>query len=243
MSGSPLKIINSFIVTQQTSNLPNTLPITHLYIQAIPQYIHTMSDCASDISSFKSTLPPRKRAKTDEEKEQRRVERILRNRRAAHASREKKRRHVEYLESYVLKLEDNFCRALNNFATVRNLVDPKQLACLKFDAIENLDELKEAIHSNISVSPGHEEEEEEIPTPKKRKTHIKQEEDLDAGVNYYNYMSPVSINSPSNSPLDLTLNRTVKLESTNSDYDFMGQNSEVILLHDLLVYGCLINCS
>ena len=43
-----------------------------------------------DPATFKSTLPPRKRAKTQEEKEQRKIERILRNRRAAHASREKK---------------------------------------------------------------------------------------------------------------------------------------------------------
>lgn len=57
--------------------------------------------------NFKSTLPPRKRAKTQEEKEQRRMERILRNRRAAHALREKKRRHVESLEAYVLALEKN----------------------------------------------------------------------------------------------------------------------------------------
>lgn len=55
----------------------------------------------------KTALPPRKRAKTDEEKEQRRIERILRNRRAAHASREKKRRYVEYLESYIDKLTSN----------------------------------------------------------------------------------------------------------------------------------------
>ncbi|CAI4451439.1 CFF_collapsed_G0017020.mRNA.1.CDS.1 [Saccharomyces cerevisiae] len=45
-------------------------------------------------TNFKSTLPPRKRAKTKEEKEQRRIERILRNRRAAHQSREKKRLHL-----------------------------------------------------------------------------------------------------------------------------------------------------
>lgn len=56
-------------------------------------------------SDFKTSLPPRKRAKTKEEKEQRRIERILRNRKAAHASREKKRKHVEFLESYVLDLE------------------------------------------------------------------------------------------------------------------------------------------
>lgn len=47
---------------------------------------------------FKTSLPPRKRAKTKEEKEQRRIERILRNRKAAHHSREKKRMHLQLLE-------------------------------------------------------------------------------------------------------------------------------------------------
>jgi transcriptional activator HAC1 len=41
---------------------------------------------------------PRKRAKTEDEKEQRRVERVLRNRRAAQSSRERKRQEVEALE-------------------------------------------------------------------------------------------------------------------------------------------------
>lgn len=50
-------------------------------------------------------LPPRKRAKTKDEKEQRRIERIMRNRQAAHASREKKRRHVEDLENKCVFLE------------------------------------------------------------------------------------------------------------------------------------------
>ncbi|KAL6941951.1 hypothetical protein ACO0QE_003114 [Hanseniaspora vineae] len=48
-------------------------------------------------NDFKTSLPPRKKAKTDEEKEQRRIERILRNRRAAHKSREKKRNQLKYL--------------------------------------------------------------------------------------------------------------------------------------------------
>ncbi|CEP64935.1 transcription factor HAC1 LALA0_S15e00716g [Lachancea lanzarotensis] len=55
---------------------------------------------------FKSTLPPRKRAKTKEEKEQRRIERILRNRRAAHQSREKKRLHLQHLERKAALLEE-----------------------------------------------------------------------------------------------------------------------------------------
>lgn len=45
----------------------------------------------------KTNLPPRKRAKTDDEKEQRRVERVLRNRRAAQSSRERKRQETEAL--------------------------------------------------------------------------------------------------------------------------------------------------
>ncbi|CAI6485456.1 HAC1-like protein [Saccharomyces kudriavzevii IFO 1802] len=57
-------------------------------------------------TNFKSTLPPRKRAKTKEEKEQRRIERILRNRRAAHQSREKKRLHLQYLEKKCSLLEN-----------------------------------------------------------------------------------------------------------------------------------------
>ncbi len=44
-----------------------------------------------------TTLPPRKRAKTDGEKEQRRIERIKRNRAAAHNSRERKRQEAEDL--------------------------------------------------------------------------------------------------------------------------------------------------
>ncbi|GMM35190.1 hypothetical protein DASC09_025150 [Saccharomycopsis crataegensis] len=54
--------------------------------------------------TFTSTLPPRKRARTKEEKEQRRIERILRNRRAAHLSREKKKKYIELLENGIIGL-------------------------------------------------------------------------------------------------------------------------------------------
>jgi transcriptional activator HAC1 len=53
----------------------------------------------------KTNLPPRKRAKTEDEKEQRRVERVLRNRRAAQSSRERKRQEVEALEHRCRQLE------------------------------------------------------------------------------------------------------------------------------------------
>ncbi|KAM4061139.1 leucine zipper domain-containing protein [Hirsutella rhossiliensis] len=54
----------------------------------------------------KTNLPPRKRAKTEDEKEQRRVERVLRNRRAAQSSRERKRLEVEALEIRNKELEN-----------------------------------------------------------------------------------------------------------------------------------------
>ncbi|EDN95779.1 hypothetical protein SS1G_11658 [Sclerotinia sclerotiorum 1980 UF-70] len=53
----------------------------------------------------KTNLPPRKRAKTEDEKEQRRVERVLRNRRAAQTSRERKRQEVEALEAQKQQIE------------------------------------------------------------------------------------------------------------------------------------------
>ncbi|KAK4224920.1 hypothetical protein QBC38DRAFT_484349 [Podospora fimiseda] len=59
----------------------------------------------------KTNLPPRKRAKTEDEKEQRRVERVLRNRRAAQSSRERKRLEVEALEKRNKDLETALLKA------------------------------------------------------------------------------------------------------------------------------------
>lgn len=58
----------------------------------------------------KTSLPPRKRAKTEDEKEQRRVERVLRNRRAAQSSRERKRLETEKLEQKTRELELHVAR-------------------------------------------------------------------------------------------------------------------------------------
>ena len=57
------------------------------------------------------TRKHRKRAKTDDEKEQRRVERVLRNRRAAQSSRERKRLEVEALEERNKQLENALLQA------------------------------------------------------------------------------------------------------------------------------------
>lgn len=68
----------------------------------------------------KTNLPPRKRAKTEDEKEQRRVERVLRNRRAAQSSRERKRQEVEALEQRCKELE---AALVNRDKTVNMLVE------------------------------------------------------------------------------------------------------------------------
>ncbi|KAG9244627.1 hypothetical protein BJ878DRAFT_420972 [Calycina marina] len=65
----------------------------------------------------KTNLPPRKRAKTEDEKEQRRVERVLRNRRAAQSSRERKRQEVEALEAEKRAIEDRNCLLEEELAT------------------------------------------------------------------------------------------------------------------------------
>ena len=51
-------------------------------------------------------MPRRKRAKTEDEKEQRRIERVLRNRQAAQSSRERKRQEVEKLEGEKMSIEE-----------------------------------------------------------------------------------------------------------------------------------------
>jgi len=63
-----------------------------------------------------TNLPPRKRAKTAEEKEQRRVERVLRNRAAAQKSREVKKQQLEAIEQErdVLKRENEVLAAENS---------------------------------------------------------------------------------------------------------------------------------
>lgn len=111
------------------------------------------ADCMADIdpSTFKAALPPRKRAKTQEEKEQRKIERILRNRRAAHASREKKRKHVEYMEVYVVKLEENIKRLqLTCDCLLQKLpIEEQGKFCVELD---DLTELKNQIHLNMKSS-------------------------------------------------------------------------------------------
>ncbi|OBA24465.1 hypothetical protein METBIDRAFT_26117, partial [Metschnikowia bicuspidata var. bicuspidata NRRL YB-4993] len=182
--------------------------------------------------NFKSSLAPRKRARTLEEKEQRRMERILRNRRAAHASREKKRRHVEYLESYVLGLEKNYLAMVSNVSKLKGML-PDTNPPVSLIEPEDLSDLKSKIHANFSSmalaepcspsvacetpqsepSKGPENEVDDSPQSFFDNLKVKLEElesplmNAKPAPEYCSYLSPVSINSPTNSPIDLTIKK------------------------------------
>lgn len=227
-------------------------------------------------TAIKTSLAPRKRARTLEEKEQRRMERILRNRRAAHASREKKRRHVEYLESYVLSLEKNYLAMLSNVSMLKEMLPADKLPVSLIEP-DDLSDLKSKIHANISFmtladpsspsvvcdtpysesSKGTNGEEVDSPESSFQAVKVKVEEPESPLMNakpateYQSYLSPVSINSPRNSPIDLTIKKEPISPSLgysqsptttpfpNSDSlmfgsatlgpDFLAQNSAVIL--------------
>ncbi|KAG6031302.1 hypothetical protein E4U41_007625 [Claviceps citrina] len=102
---------NSTLQDMQTPQLPST-PGEHEEGTPIPEEGSSGKKQAKKRKSWgqvlpepKTNLPPRKRAKTEDEKEQRRVERVLRNRRAAQSSRERKRLEVEALEIRNKQLE------------------------------------------------------------------------------------------------------------------------------------------
>ncbi|KAM9898080.1 hypothetical protein OXX80_009433 [Metschnikowia pulcherrima] len=225
--------------------------------------------------NFKSSLAPRKRARTSEEKEQRRMERILRNRRAAHASREKKRRHVEYLEAYVLSLEKNYSTVLSNVSKLKDMLPSDKLP-VSLAEPEDLSDLKSKIHANLSFmtsadpsspsvvcdtphsesSKGGNGDELESPQMILDSVKVKVEEpdsplmNAKPAMDYHSYLSPVSINSPRTSPIDLTIKKEplspsfgslsspsvpfpnsdgLMFESATLGPDYSAQNSAVIL--------------
>lgn len=99
MSASPVSPDSSFYSSQDLQSASSPITITTTIGSGPNKRKEVMT-----LPLPPGALPPRKRAKTKDEKEQRRIERIMRNRQAAHASREKKRRHVEDLETKCVSL-------------------------------------------------------------------------------------------------------------------------------------------
>merc|ERR1712072_1371285 len=108
----------------------------------------------------KTNLPPRKRAKTEDEKEQRRVERVLRNRRAAQSSRERKRQEVEALEAQKLAVEQT------NQDLIRRLADAEAKNALLERQLEQMSGGMSAFNSSsVASSPGASEQLRQTPRP------------------------------------------------------------------------------
>lgn len=143
-------------------------------------------------ANFKSTLPPRKRAKTHEEREQRRVERVLRNRKAAHQSREKKRIHLKFLEDKCALLE-RILAQINLKDTFKDQPENWQLVQQLAGLGSEKDLLKKAIDEGASASVASASTPDvTLSTPDKRRsvsfvippTEVKDEEDAALSFNF-----------------------------------------------------------
>ncbi|KAF2473231.1 uncharacterized protein BDR25DRAFT_218046 [Lindgomyces ingoldianus] len=108
----------------------------------------------------KTSLPPRKRAKTEDEKEQRRIERVKRNRLAAHNSRERKRQEVELLLDEKKSLEQELAVAreamrkmaaeLRSFKELHPNDDPTQRFSSSTPSGEDYESV---LHSSETICP------------------------------------------------------------------------------------------
>jgi transcriptional activator HAC1 len=92
-----------FTVSPADTSLDSPEPETHEDDEKKPT--KKRKSWGQELPVPKTNLPPRKRAKTDDEKEQRRIERVLRNRAAAQTSRERKRLEMEKLETEKIRME------------------------------------------------------------------------------------------------------------------------------------------
>lgn len=101
----------------------------------------------------------RKRAKTEDEKEQRRVERVLRNRRAAQSSRERKRQEVEALEAQKLLVEQT------NQDLLRRLQEAEAKNVLLQRQLEQMSGGMNFHSSSVASSPGASEQLRQTPRP------------------------------------------------------------------------------
>lgn len=98
----------------------------------------------------KTNLPPRKRAKTEDEKEQRRVERVLRNRRAAQSSRERKRQEVDALEERNKQLEEIVAEVQK---TNQALMEELQRFRSEHPVAARVPSTLESLKENVTLSP------------------------------------------------------------------------------------------
>lgn len=107
----------------------------------------------------KTNLPPRKRAKTEDEKEQRRIERVKRNRLAAHNSRERKRQEVELLQLEKDKLEADLDAARATMARMAAQLKafqqrhPGEIPEQSFDTTAPIEDYESVVGQSDTICP------------------------------------------------------------------------------------------
>ncbi|KKY19790.1 putative transcriptional activator hac1 [Phaeomoniella chlamydospora] len=96
---SPSQITSDYIPTREEMATPTPEPSERAGSEASESSgSKKRKSWGQPIPEYQAILPPGKRAKTEEEKEQRRCERIVRNRKAAATSRDRKKMEFERLE-------------------------------------------------------------------------------------------------------------------------------------------------
>ncbi|KAG0633776.1 hypothetical protein HOY80DRAFT_587165 [Tuber brumale] len=100
-----------------------------------------------------TNLPPRKRAKTAEEKEQRRIERVLRNRVAAQSSRERKEKQVEALKEEIAKMAERNAEKRDRLAALEkvNIALSGELEAMEL-TIKDYEQYKKAATRGIGTN-------------------------------------------------------------------------------------------
>ncbi|TID24926.1 putative helicase [Venturia nashicola] len=155
----------------------------------------------------KTNLPPRKRAKTADEKEQRRIERVKRNRLAAHNSRERKRQEVDALQEEKQALEERVRAMETELAAYRSLFPQANVPqaaplaeTIPFQGVSVLDEYQ---HEQLDEF---------------KQEEFKPEPNSVATPSLVSFQSPDSLRSTLDSPMD-SAPSTPGTELMNSDSD------------------------
>jgi transcriptional activator HAC1 len=163
-----------------------------------------------------ASLPPRKRARTEAEKEQRKIERIIRNRKAAHASREKKRKHVEHLEAYVKLLESNVNNLYQNQEVLISLLKGESI--IRVEKVERPADLclsdEQQEDAIVEQEQEHEQEQEDtFSSPKKARTTRRSAQTAEPVTEQIPIRSPITKSSISNASTPTALLADDEIES------------------------------
>ena len=135
----------------------------------------------------------RKRAKTDDEKEQRRIERVLRNRAAAQTSRERKRLEMEKLETEKFRIEEQNQFLLSRLTQME--VENKRLS-------QQVAQLSAEVHGSRSSTPKPKAGTPVVESPTLTPTLFKQERD-ELPMERIPFPTPSADYSPTLSPSTL----------------------------------------